>query len=271
MEQITDINEIHELLFGCLTHFKALCDKHHLTYYLSNGTLLGAVKYDDFIPWDDDADVLMPREDYDRFVQLSDTENDRYTLISYERDPGWRYAYAKLSDKTTVMREAHADFGTEVGVSLDIFPIDHRTNGKITSDLHAYRCGLLKRFLCASVQEEFYSPRKGIKRIILKVIYRYSRFVGADKLRGKLLKTADKSNKNGPKKYCGPVVWTCYNKGESVRSEVFANTDKLRFHGEDFSAPAGYDEYLRGLYGDYEPDPPPEKQHSNHPAAVYRK
>ena len=117
MEQITDIKAIQELLFGCLSHFKTICEKHRLTYYLSNGTLLGAVKYGDFIPWDDDADVLMPREDYERFMSLSDAETERYGLLCQNGKTGWKYPYAKLSDKTTVLKELEADFGAEVGIS----------------------------------------------------------------------------------------------------------------------------------------------------------
>lgn len=271
MEMITDIREIQEILFGGLTYFKKICEANGLRYWLSNGTLLGSIKYGDFIPWDDDADVLMPREDYDRLIRLSDIENERYALLSQNSYSHWKYAYAKLSDKTTILKEANADFGTEVGVSLDIFPLDYRTNGKLTSTLHAYRCGLLKRFLCASVQEEFYSPRTGIQRMILRSIYRYSHIVGSDRLRSRLLRMTEKSIKGGKKRYCGPVVWTCYNKGESISSDVFATTEKRLFHGTEFSIPGGYDTYLRGLYGDYETDPPLEKQKSNHAVTIYRK
>lgn len=271
MEQITDIHETQEILYGCLSHFKRICEENGLRYYLSNGTLLGAIKYGDFIPWDDDVDVLMPREDYDRFLKLEGIETDRYALLTHGDGSGWQYAYSKLSDKTTVVSEANADFGTEVGLSLDIFPLDYRTDHKSTSLLNAYYCGLQKRFLCASVQKQFYSPRTGIKRFILKMIYRYSHAVGADRLRGRLLKIAEKSGNGGAKKYCGPVVWTCYNKGECIRTQVFEKTETRVFHGGDFSVPAGYDEYLRGLYGYYVPDPPIEKQKSNHAITIYRK
>ena len=271
MEQITDIKAIQELLFGCLSHFKTICEKHRLTYYLSNGTLLGAVKYGDFIPWDDDADVLMPREDYERFMSLSDAETERYGLLCQNGKTGWKYPYAKLSDKTTVLKELEADFGAEVGISLDIFPLDYRTNGKTTSSIHAYRCAFLKRLMSFAVQDEFHPNPRGIKRIVLWMLYYFSRAIGTKRLKEKLLRIAVKSNKNSPKNYCGPVVWTCYNKGESSRSEVFSDSVTIKFHGSEFNAPVGYDEYLRGLYGDYEPDPPPEKQKSNHFVTIYSK
>ena len=271
MEQITDIKEVQGLLFDCLMHFKQICEKHGLRYFLSCGTLLGAVRYGDFIPWDDDVDVMMPREDYDRFVQLSDTDNERYKLLEYHKEPGWRYAYAKLTDTTTVAREAHADFGVEVGVSVDIFPIDYRTNWRFTTDLNAYHCGLLKRFLCASIQEEFYSPRKGVKRMILKMIYIYSRAVGAERLRKRILKMVDRSRRGGPKRYSGTIVWNGYNRRDSFKSDLLESTVIMRFHGVDFPAPAGYDAYLTSFYGDYLPEPPVEKRKSNHPVKIFRK
>ena len=190
MEQITDIKAIQELLFGCLSHFKTICEKHRLTYYLSNGTLC--------VRW---LMLLNP-----------------------------------------------------------VAPI-----------VETYRCAFLKRLMSFAVQDEFHPNPRGIKRIVLWMLYYFSRAIGTKRLKEKLLRIAVKSNKNSPKNYCGPVVWTCYNKGESIRSEVFSVSVTIKFHGSEFNAPVGYDEYLRGLYGDYEPDPPPEKQKSNHFVTIYSK
>ena len=82
MKEIVEIREIQEIQLGALRHLKAICERHGLTFFLSNGTLLGAVKYKKFIPWDDDIDVFMPRKDYDRLTALSDIDSDVYRLFN---------------------------------------------------------------------------------------------------------------------------------------------------------------------------------------------
>ena len=70
MREITDIREIQTLLLNMLRYLKGVCEANGLTYYLSNGTLLGAVKYGSFISWDDDVDIMMPRQDYEKLMEL---------------------------------------------------------------------------------------------------------------------------------------------------------------------------------------------------------
>ena len=81
MQEITDVKEIQGVLLDGLKYFKSICEKNNLKYFLSNGTLIGAVKYGKFVPWDDDIDVLMPREDYNKLLSLVDVNNDRYKLL----------------------------------------------------------------------------------------------------------------------------------------------------------------------------------------------
>lgn len=90
MNEITDLREIQQVELGVLRHLDQVCRENGLHFFLSNGTLLGAVKYEGFIPWDDDIDVFMPRCDYDRLMRLSGADSGPYRLLSQERTPGWR-------------------------------------------------------------------------------------------------------------------------------------------------------------------------------------
>ena len=271
MREITDIKEIHNILSGLLGYFDGFCKKNGLRYYLSNGSLLGAVKYGDFIPWDDDADIMMPREDYDRLLSLlGDINNGRYELLCPSPETSWRMPYSKLTDKSTVWNEGDFDFGAELGVSLDIFPIDRWRSNKFVAKLQATYCDLLKRMLIYSVSPKMYTKKRGIKKIILYTIRGAARLRGYKSIYRALLRRAERSKKYKSENV-GCVVWTCHASAEVIPAQVFSGDETARLGEGSYPIPAGYDLYLRSLYGDYTLELPPEKQISNHSVKVWRK
>ena len=260
MTEITDLREIQLLELGILRHLADVCRKHGIRFFLSNGTLLGAVKYGKFIPWDDDVDILMPRADYDRLMRLPDIDTARYRLFAQERVPAWRLPFAKLCDMRTEKRETSADFGLPAGLDIDIFPIDVWSGGA----RQAQRCGLWRRGVSAAVEEEFTSPRTGWKRLVLHTFWRVSRRLGSGFFCRRIAAEVRRGQNVKNPAYMGCVVWSLYGRRELLAAEVFRDETEVTFEGERYPAPAGYDRYLRSLYGDYRPDPPPEKQISHH-------
>ena len=125
------LKEIKEIEFELLKKFDSFCKENNVRYFLSNGTLLGAVKYKGFIPWDDDIDVLVPREDYDSLIELFH-DDGRYKLFAFERNAEYRYPFAKFCDMRTRKAEGNIDNGVALGVDIDIFPLD-AWNGDIGS------------------------------------------------------------------------------------------------------------------------------------------
>ena len=124
---------------ACLEIYKEvakICEKHHLRYYATDGTALGAVRHKGFIPWDDDFDISMPRPDYDRFLQFAKVElPSNLKIVHYRNTPEFRMLFAKVQET----REANVlaiegKIGHELsnGVFIDIFPIEGFPSGKIT-------------------------------------------------------------------------------------------------------------------------------------------
>lgn len=107
------IDEVHKIALEIMQDIDEFCRKNDIAYSLACGTLLGAVRHGGFIPWDDDADLFMLREDYDRFIKTY--KSDKYLL----RESG----YAKVVDTSTCLKKKDKD--TEYGVFVDIFPLDH--------------------------------------------------------------------------------------------------------------------------------------------------
>ena len=270
MREIHGIQDIHTILFDSLCYFDRFCREHNLRYFLANGTLLGAAKYGDFVPWDDDVDILLPREDYDRLVQLTEINNGSYRLLCREQVPSWRLPYAKLSREDTLIQEGDYDFGVSFGLSVDIFPIDAWSPCLPIAKLQAFRCEVLKRLLICSNGGAFQTEKTGIRRLILKSIWLVGKGLGYQRVLNKITRTVERS-KRRKKKYLGCVCWTCHLDNEIFPAEFFETAESLTFCGKPFPVFKNYERYLERLYGKWREDLPPEKQHSNHNVKVWWK
>lgn len=122
------VAEAQKIMLELLVEFHKICVANNLTYWLDAGTLLGAVRHKGFIPWDDDCDVSMPREDYEKFLKLAPNFlSQNVFLQTKESDPGWNLDYAKLRRNDTILLGKTED-GSENyhhGIFLDIFPYDY--------------------------------------------------------------------------------------------------------------------------------------------------
>lgn len=270
MKVMDEMKDIHNALYDALCYLDDFCRNHNLTYFLSNGTLLGAAKYGDFIPWDDDVDVLMPREDYDRLMAMTDVSNDTYRLLCVEQVPAWRMPYAKLSCEKTILREGEYDFGASFGLSVDIFPIDNWSPCLGIARWQAFRSECLKRCLVCSIGGEFRTKKTGVKRMILKAIWGVGKRAGHAKLQRTLLKQARRANRRKPK-YRGCRAWTCHMKREIFPAAYFSQASVLTFRGREFPVIARYEAYLSSLYGNWRAELPKDQQHSNHEIQVWYK
>ena len=261
MHKELSLQEIKAITFDILKHFNTFCQENSLSFYLSNGTLLGAVKYGGFIPWDDDIDVLMPRKDYEKFISLF-KDSDKFALYTYERNKKYKFPYAKLCAQKTLKVETNIDSGIDLGVDIDIFPLDtcsvHIFNNYIQKKLAIYQRGC---FL-----SKFISTKD--KSIFKQLIIRLCKLMGYEFFY-KRLKNIVKQETIAGGEYMGCLMWPIYGKKEIIPRNVFQDTIEIEFEGEKFPAPIGYDSYLRSLYGSYEKDPPIEKQKTHHSYTAY--
>ena len=259
--------EIRKIQIDILSHFGDFCEKNNIQYFLCNGTLLGAVKYGGYIPWDDDIDVCLPRSEYDRFIALYAKESDpRFELRAFELDSKFLFPFSKLSDTQTHLLEGYAK-DMDLGVNIDIFPIDNWGNS-IQEISKLYRkMERLRRGLTWAKTDKYVSSSK-IKTICKVLLATFHRIIGGERYCKKIITLAAM---NAPCRYIGNCVWGFYGVGEALPREQFQESVPVIFEGKTYPAPIGYDQYLTGLYGDYRKDPPPEKQISHHKFKVYLK
>lgn len=122
-------------LLETMDYFHNLCEEHQLNYFLVGGTLLGAVRHQGFIPWDDDIDVVMPRADYERFLKLQKHIKQPFKLQDYSTDTRYPMPFAKLTNtKLIIQNNTYIPFKS--GVWLDIFPIDYTFENQKAQNLH---------------------------------------------------------------------------------------------------------------------------------------
>ena len=253
--------EIWLIEIDLLMEFMRVCEKHNLKYFIVFGTLLGTVRHNGFVPWDDDIDVCMPRDDYETFLQLSDEFKDPYFLQTPETDPGYFYSHPKIrNSRTTGFSDVRGCFGFNSGLWIDILPLDNVNIEdcdrlyKEIDELNSFNSAYMKipgkhlndkgKRLLRS--HPYLSPMKAYEEIHEKASY----------LRGQ--KT----------EYVSAITTTVYNiKRMIFKAEDFDETILWDFEGIiKVPIPKGYDRVLRVTYGDYTVFPPVEergKWHTN--------
>lgn len=266
MKELT-LQELKEIEFDILKTFDAFCKENNIKYYLSHGTLLGAIRYKKFIPWDDDVDLLIPREDYNRMITLF-KDTDRYKLFAFEKDQNYTYPFAKLCDMTTRKIEFVYKSGIELGVDIDLFPLDAWDDDlkKAKKEVKYINRNMGGLTLSKLKKPDSLNP---VKRFVKGIVMLICKAFGKKYFIKKIINACDKEDQKG-NNYLGCKAWCVYGERGIIPAKVFEETADIEFEGEFFPAPKDYDTYLTCLYGDYLPEPPKEKQKTHHNFKAYR-
>ena len=266
MKELT-LQELKEVELDILKMFDVFCKENNIRYYLSHGTLLGAIRYKEFIPWDDDVDLLIPREDYDRMIKIY-KDTDRYKLFAFEKNSEYLYPIAKLCDMTTLKDEDGYNNGVKLGVDIDLFPLDAWDDDLEKAKKEAKYIGKNMKLLGLSKLKKSDSINP-IKRFIKGIVMAFCKMIGSRHFIENIIKASHKKGQTG-KNYLGCKAWCVYGEKGIIPAEVFAESINVEFEGQMFPAPVGYDTYLTCLYGNYLPEPPKEKQKTHHGFKAYR-
>lgn len=261
------LQEIKQHELAILKFFHSFCVKNNIRYFISHGTLLGAIRYKGFIPWDDDLDVLVPREDYDRLLTVfKDTE--RYQLRAYEKNRDYAFPYAKLCDMSTRKIEGGYASRVELGLDIDVFPLDHWDDNleKAKQESKIQKRNMFRLGLTKLQKPDSINP---VKRFIKGIAMAVFKLRGSAYYVEKIIRGANKPEQYGSR-YVGGKAWNVYGQRDILPAEVFAEAIELEFEGEKFFAPVGYDAFLTSLYGDYLPEPPVEKRKTHHSFKAYK-
>lgn len=237
------------------------CDEQNLTYFLAYGTLLGAVRHKGFIPWDDDVDIMMPREDYNKLVKHFNRTNDRYQLVDLSVNKQYYLPFAKVYDTHTRVKEPVKPT-MELGVYLDVFPIDELGNDKEAARKFQSSLGFKRNLLMAKLNP--WHKNRSLKNNI--TCFLASCFPVSVQTLCQKLENAWQSFSEIKGKYIGVLMYD-----KIFKSEWVASATQLNFEGKVFKVPVGYHELLTVEYGDYMQLPPVEQREGQHALVAYWK
>lgn len=247
--------EIKKVELDALLYIQKICHQHHLRYYLAWGTLLGAVRHKGFIPWDDDIDIMMPRSDYDRLLELVPfLQHGYYKILSNPQNKDYYYTHAKMVDTRTLCVENNLQSIQGMGIWIDIFPLDGMPD---EFKIHYFKMRLLHKMRALSAHPKM----PGTSLIMAPIIYlawKIVRFFGFQFFVNRMERLARKyayESSNYVSSVVEPEAKICI-----YRKEVFDSSLLLSFEKESFEVPILYREYLENTYGDYMQLPPVEKR-----------
>lgn len=257
-----------------LIEFDRVCRAHDIKYCIACGTLLGAVRHKGYIPWDDDADICMLREEYEKFRKVANEMNHNICYFQdHYNDPEYLWEYSKLRRTgTSFIRAGQEHMKGKTGVFVDIFVLDDIPTSVIGMELNDFYCFILRKILYARVGAV---SEKGFSRYIYMLLNK----IPVSWVYSKVEKIANKSSnstKNRVRVLLFPSFGKLYMKNKhpaSIRfgmpKEWFLERAEYEFEGHKLYGVKDYDAFLKYMYDDYMTLPPLDKRQPHAPVSSF--
>lgn len=263
--------KLKEVLLNALIEINEVCKRNEITLFLCGGTLLGAIRHNGFIPWDDDLDIAITRKDFERFKSVFDKElGKKYELNAPNYSKNIITRFPKILIRNTVLKSFDNLEEQNQKIFIDVFLIDNIPDNRIIRMLKGTICQLfIGASSCVSVySRDSYEYRKTITDKALLTAYK-KRFVIGKLLSIKTLdwwlnKTDSICCYKRESHLVGLPTGRYHYFGEIFNAEDLFPPKTCSFEGNEFFAFNDFDKYLKNLHGDYMQIPPPEKRESHH-------
>ena len=266
-KEVTDVREIQQMELGIMEYIHEVCNKIGVKYFLAYGSLIGAVRHQGFIPWDDDMDICMLRDDYEKLQDyLIANPSERYQVMSYKNNRNYVYPFMKVMDNQTYLIEEDVRIDSNMGIYVDIFPVDGYEDDQAFKD---------KMTTIIKKRQLSCYTFKGItnKKSFINSLIRYASVIAFyftdTNIYVKQIDELAKSRKVEDYELVDYLIYKDMNKPvwkrEWLKDVTFGN-----FEGRDFLIPVNFHELLTSDYGNYMQFPPVEQQVSHHDFRLWK-
>lgn len=265
-----EVDEIKKIASDILAYIKLVCERNNIQYYLAYGTVLGAIRHKGFIPWDDDIDVCMTRDNFNKFSEAMKNDTESPYELLYLDNEKYTLPLPKVVDTRTELSQYTQREKMLLGVYVDVFILDNVPDDRALRERFYKKLGHLQT--CWTYAQYKWTYRgKSVKQVIYELLHFYVILSNPRHYAMRLEKLAAKYS-SADTLLMGTMTFAGYGRSkETFEKRIFGKGSKAIFEGNEYVIPELYDEYLTFLYKDYMQLPPEDKRCSRHSFIAYHK
>lgn len=257
------MNKLQKAELDILKEIIKILEKYEIKYYILGGTLLGAVRHQGFIPWDDDIDIGLMREDYEKFIEIIQKELPENLILDYYKfHKGEKeyttYYMARIENTEVKLINRTAKEERIVNAWVDIFPIDGLPKNKLINAIHKFHLLILRAELRYSQYSKLVTQNERTKDFIMRLCIKLGRIIDFEKIfnKDKVLDKIDRTLKKYPTETANEIInfaGACksYKFIEIFPKNIYDNLKKYKFEDTELVGAENYDYILSHQYGEY--------------------
>lgn len=257
------MEEQKEIMLNIMDYIHEFCKEKKIRYYMIGGTLLGAVRHKGFIPWDDDIDIGLKRDDYEYFVrEFNNKHSDEFVLVNNETLAGYHLPQAKVISKKTILQE-NVPHSPQIGVFVDVFPLDYCPSPYENACRFLKEANIYRNIM--SIKNVPVSRERGlIRNAIILAGHVFLGFIPRHRINERINTISSKYLNSNERSFVAEMTTNPYGEKEIYKSEWFGEPVELEFENRFYYAPSDYRNVLKKTFGDYMKLPPVEKRITHH-------
>ena len=263
-------DELKSIEIDILSYIHNICVDNNIRYWIAFGTLLGAVRHGGFIPWDDDIDVCMFREDYEKFISvMNNIDNDKYSIITPYNHDSYYFTFSRVVDDRTVLKLKGLRHIHDLGVFVDVFPIDDAPDDPQLLKQWQIEISKAQEKTRSTVpihahydEHSMHTCLRIMRNVFRRLKYGSRNFIRYRNEWNNLLR------KYNGREYNNCI---CENTNWLYPKSLFSELTTITFEGREFYAPQKWHDFLEYSYGEYMKLPPIEERVSHHNFIAYWK